>query len=274
MLRWRIATGSILAAAALAVVWLAAEPVLAGVFAAVTLVAADEWAVLAGLSGAQRFGYLIAAAFGLVIAGALVTSQVALSVLVGGAAIIWLVALGYLTAYGLGRERPWPTPVTLVVGVLLLAASWLSLIGPYSQGVNGAYWLTALFVMVWGSDIGGYFAGRAWGKRPLSRRISPSKTWEGCLGGLLLAAVALAGLIALINALGGFVDTAPWHHLLLVPPVVAAAIAGDLFESVLKRQAGVKDSGRIIAGHGGVLDRLDALLMAAPMYAVLATGSA
>jgi phosphatidate cytidylyltransferase len=274
MLRWRILTGTILAVAALTVVWSAPTTVVAAVFAAVALFAGDEWAGLAGLDRPARLGYVLALGLALAAVAGLMAMELPLGVLVGAAAVVWLTALGHLVAYARGRQQPWSKPAMLVIGGLLLTASWVSVIAPYSQNQHGAYWLTALFIMVWGSDIGGYFAGRAWGSRALSRRISPSKTWEGCAGGLVLALVGLAALIALVSGLGLFVGKPPWHHLLFVAPVVAAAIAGDLFESVLKRQAGVKDSGRIVAGHGGVLDRVDALLMAAPVYAVLAVGSA
>jgi phosphatidate cytidylyltransferase len=130
---------------------------------------------------------------------------------------------------------------------------------------HGPWLVLWTMLMVWGSDIGGYFIGRAWGKHKLAPAVSPGKTVEGLFGGvgaallLSLLMVAAAGLpiaallcIVVITLLG-----------------VAAAVFGDLFESLIKRVAGVKDSGNLLPGHGGVLDRIDAVLAAAPVAAVL-----
>ena len=124
-----------------------------------------------------------------------------------------------------------------------------------------------LFLLVWGADIGGYFAGRRFGRRKLAPAVSPGKTWAGAVGGLLLAgAVTLLPL----SVLGRPVLT--WAP--VVAALVVLSIFGDLFESALKRQRGVKDSGALLPGHGGVLDRIDALLAALPAFALLASRGA
>jgi phosphatidate cytidylyltransferase len=119
-----------------------------------------------------------------------------------------------------------------------------------------------LTVMV--SDSAQYFVGRAFGRRPLAPRVSPKKTIEGAYGGFVFGTAALVGLGA------WWLPTVPVPmRVLLGVTVVALGIAGDLFESMLKRSAGVKDSSSLIPGHGGVLDRIDALLFAAPIYYVV-----
>ena len=127
------------------------------------------------------------------------------------------------------------------------------------NGLLLALWALAL---VWATDIGAFFAGRSIGGPRLAPRISPAKTWSGLIGGVLLATLLAAGLHA--------ADGLPLHLLLATPFLAVLAQAGDLFESVLKRRAGVKDSGGILPGHGGVLDRLDGVVPVAPVAALLA----
>jgi phosphatidate cytidylyltransferase len=145
------------------------------------------------------------------------------------------------------------------VGITLLSLVWLR-----SQGGNA--WAIVLFVllMVWASDIGAFFAGRLIGGPRLAPRISPNKTWSGFGGGLLLAAlVALAWRAAMTG-------TTEWGRIVMLAIVLSmAGQAGDLFESAVKRRFGVKDSGQLIPGHGGMLDRIDALLAVAPLFAVM-----
>jgi phosphatidate cytidylyltransferase len=125
-------------------------------------------------------------------------------------------------------------------------------------------------VLSWGSDTGAYFAGRAIGGPKLYEKVSPKKTWAGAIGGVL---AATAGAFALAGTVGPAVDPA---HLAVIAPVASAfGQVGDLAESLLKRSVGVKDSGRIMPGHGGLLDRVDALIFAGPVlfcYAVLVLG--
>ena len=132
---------------------------------------------------------------------------------------------------------------------------------------DGAWWVFDTLVITWAYDTGAYFAGSLLGRRPFMHHISPKKTVEGVLGGLFLS--GLAGLI--------FVPTTglvPWQGILLGVALAVAAQAGDLVESMVKRQTGVKDSGALVPGHGGILDRIDSLLFTAPLaaYAALLLG--
>jgi phosphatidate cytidylyltransferase len=133
---------------------------------------------------------------------------------------------------------------------------------------SGAAWLLTLLLVVWGYDTGAYLTGRWLGRRRLIDHISPSKTIEGLAGGLITATLA-AGIGAWLIGLQ------PWHPLVIGPLVGLAAQAGDLAESMLKRAAGRKESGFLIPGHGGILDRVDSFLFAAPVlagYALLVVG--
>lgn len=135
---------------------------------------------------------------------------------------------------------------------------------------NGPSLLAFLFCVVWAGDIAALYIGRAWGRRKLAPSLSPNKTWIGALGsvaGSLLAAGGLLGLAAWMQSWNSVKLSYPeeyWYWLILAVIVNVAAQIGDLAESALKRSAGVKDSGNLLPGHGGILDRIDALLLAAP----------
>jgi phosphatidate cytidylyltransferase len=133
----------------------------------------------------------------------------------------------------------------------------------------GSAWALLLIVVVWGYDTGAYFSGRLLGRRRLIDHISPSKTLEGLAGGLVTATLA-AGVGAWLVGLPA------WHPLILGPLIGLTAQAGDLAESLVKRAAGRKESGFIVPGHGGILDRIDSFLFAAPAlagYALLVAGA-
>lgn len=151
----------------------------------------------------------------------------------------------------------------LYVALLLGHLSWLR------TDRLGAWWVFTALVATWAYDTGAYFAGRSFGKHAFMHHISPSKTREGVIGGLVLC--TLAGLVAVPT-----IHLSPWQALLLGFAIGVAAQIGDLVESMLKRQTGVKDSGTIIPGHGGVLDRIDSLLFTGTLtaWAALAFGYA
>ena len=136
---------------------------------------------------------------------------------------------------------------------------------------NGPSLVAFLLCTVWAGDIAALYVGRTWGRHKLSPKLSPNKTWEGAIGsvaGSLLAAGGLLGLAAWVESMDSVRLSYPedvWYWLVLAVVVNVAAQVGDLAESALKRSAGIKDSGTLLPGHGGVLDRIDALLLAAPV---------
>ena len=121
--------------------------------------------------------------------------------------------------------------------------------------------LLLMLVIIWGADVGAYFAGKTWGKTKLAPVVSPNKTWEGALGGLVLA-VAVGMAVASLLSLE--LDWLKFTVFVIV--MVVLSVFGDLFESMLKRQANIKDSSNILPGHGGLLDRLDSTLSVAPFF--------
>jgi len=132
---------------------------------------------------------------------------------------------------------------------------------------RGFVLVVGLLVLVWAYDTGAFLVGSRWGRRRLAPRLSPGKTWEGVLGGLLLAFLAALGVLGIGEIAPGLSGIVRMGHALGLSLVVSvAAQLGDLFESLLKRAAGVKDAGGLFPGHGGMLDRIDALLFALPVY--------
>jgi phosphatidate cytidylyltransferase len=157
--------------------------------------------------------------------------------------------------------------IALVAHLAPTGGSWNTSVGALGLG-SGVAWALMLVLVVWGYDTGAYLSGRLVGSRRMLDHISPSKTVEGLVGGLILATIA-AGIGAALIGLE------PWHPLVIGPVVGLAAQAGDLAESMLKRAAGRKESGFLVPGHGGILDRMDSFLFAAPVlagYALLVAG--
>jgi phosphatidate cytidylyltransferase len=169
------------------------------------------------------------------------------------AAMIW-----HLVAYERGRD-PAATDFTVTLGGLV----YLGWIGAYLIELrnmeNGLWWLLLVLPAVWFADTAAYFIGSRFGKHRLSPRLSPKKTWEGYWGGVFFGTLGTAGLAVLWHSLGGPAVTW-WQGAALGAALSILTTLGDLGESMLKRQAGVKDSSHIIPGHGGVLDRIDSWL--------------
>ncbi len=254
MLKERVLTALVAVVALLAVLFLAPERVARLVIAAVFVAAAWEWSAFLGTSASGARLTFVALIAVLEVALWLLMPDVRLYRLIVTAAVAWWVAALVWMLY-------FPTPIPAIVawfcGVLVLlpayaAIDWLYLESPLL--------LLALLVLVWLADIGAYFAGRFFGRVKLAPAISPGKTWEGVLGGLL--AVLLAAFAAALYTQRGVA--------VLVPFCLAVAllsVVGDLTVSMFKRNAGVKDSGTLLPGHGGVLDRIDSVCAAAPLFA-------
>lgn len=163
------------------------------------------------------------------------------------------------------RRRPGGAPLTkLALGFAYIAPASAALVWLRADPTAGLDDVLFLFVVVWASDVGAYVAGRMFGGPKLAPRVSPGKTWSGAVGGL--ACAVLVGMAVSHSGVGGMT----LHAALVAAVLGLLAQAGDLLESGLKRHFGVKDSSRLIPGHGGLLDRLDGVLAAAPAAAALA----
>jgi phosphatidate cytidylyltransferase len=274
MLKTRILTVLILVPCVLAALFLL-PPRAWGVAALLVAgAAAHEWARLVGLLRTSRWLFI----GGVVLVGiALLFAppfefvrgwpDAVVLVVCGASGLFWLAAAPWWVVLR------WPTtaPVPMaMVGWVVLVGAWMALV---ELQARSPWLLLAAMGLVWIADTAAYFAGRAFGRRKLAPQVSPGKTWEGVYGALLAVGVYAVALVPLARAAGlvlpiGTVVIATWLVFALL--VAAISIIGDLFESLLKRQAGVKDSGALLPGHGGVLDRIDALLAAMPLVALAA----
>ena len=273
MTRTRVIAALVMAPLAICAILFLPTDWLAAVAAVVFLTGLWEWLRLAGLEDTLPRTVLLVLNLLLMVlmvwasAGSLVLFQIAALVGVGW----WLLALLWLRFFNFGSTGGIANLVKLAAGSFAVIPSWASLVLIHATGItqpqnqqNGHIWLLSALVLVWAADSGAYFAGRSFGRHKLAPRISPNKTWEGLLGGLIAGVVCSAGLALLAG-----LPMAQLPALLLVAAVaVLASVLGDLFESLLKRQAGAKDSGTLIPGHGGVLDRIDGVLAALPVFVI------
>jgi phosphatidate cytidylyltransferase len=180
--------------------------------------------------------------------------------------IWWLLALMWLGRYQFASDHDTHARAfKLAAGALSVIPAWCALAWIHASVPNGHRWLLAALLVVWAADTGAYFVGRKFGKHKLAPRVSPNKTIEGLIGGVV-AGVSV-GVIAAYYLAGAPLAQLPAVALVALIAVLFSVI-GDLFESLLKRHAGVKDSGHLIPGHGGILDRIDGVLAALPVFAL------
>ena len=269
MLRQRVATSLLLAAVLIAgLAWLP-QPLLATVLGAVVALAAWEWAALAGYRRAPaRAAYALVcglALFGLYrycgLAGPARLDRV--QPLLGLACLWWALALLWVRSYPASAPL-WGSRVPLnVMGLLVLLPPGLAALYLLNYD-SGRLLLLAVVVVVAAADIGAWFVGRRYGRHRLAAAVSPAKSWEGFCGGLA-ACLLLAALLAWWLPLPQLSRPALFA---LIAVTALASVLGDLLESMVKRHCGVKDSGTLLPGHGGLLDRIDGLTAALPVFAL------
>lgn len=261
MLRTRIITALALLAGFLFIVLLLPKPAVAAVFGVVAGLLAWEWAGMMAIDRAGRFLF----------AGVVLVSCLAAYNQPDFAfPKLWLVsALFWLVVAPLWLWRRWPMSANDIAGY---AAGWLLIVPTWSAMValqdRSPWWLFAAMALVWVADIAAYFAGRAFGRHKLAPAISPGKTWEGVVGAIV--GVFVYGFGAALVAGISPLDNLRWMPLLVV--LTGVSIIGDLFESLVKRQAGLKDSSNLLPGHGGFLDRLDSQTSTLPLVALIVFG--
>lgn len=265
MLKTRVVTAIVLLTVLLPVTLFAPLGGFGALIGFVLVFAAWEWAKLLKLPGVWPFAY--AALAGVVLVAYVFAGAPRGDAVSRAAAVFWMAA----APFALLRK---PTLVggawrcfLLAAGLVLFVACWHALVAARATGV---IFVLSLLLIVWLADIGAYFAGRRFGRHKLAPAISPGKTWEGAIGGWLsvvvVATLMLAahpGVTTVAGVLVGRLGIV--GAVLALSLLVAFSIVGDLFESLLKRQAGVKDSSQLLPGHGGVLDRIDALLPVLPL---------
>ncbi|WXL27192.1 phosphatidate cytidylyltransferase [Ectopseudomonas mendocina] len=262
MLKQRIITALFMLPVALCGFFLLNSGWFALFIGAVVTVGAWEWARLAGFES-----QLMRVVYSLLVAGALailyLVPQLAGWVLLLG--VVWWVIATLLVLNYPSSSRSWSSPVTrLLIGLLILLPAWQGLV-LFKQWPESNALILAVMVLVWGADIGAYFAGRRFGKRKLAPQVSPGKSWEGVYGGLL-ATLLICLAVAFYRdwSLGGTLLAMAGTVV-----IVLISVVGDLTESMFKRQAGLKDSSNLLPGHGGILDRIDSLTAAIPVFAAL-----
>ena len=225
------------------------------------LVGAWEWTALCHIKNlAGRLLYIVV----LVITGVIFLITPSWSMALMGVAVLWWLWIFIeVLAYPDVRQGFLASRLgKLLSGFVVLLPAWIALPLLRELSAHGAWLALFLLLVVWAADTGAYFAGHRWGKTKLAPLISPGKTWEGVAGGLVLV-LALAIITGLVFANRG---TSLWAWVALALVTGFVSVLGDLFESRLKRAAGVKDSGTLFPGHGGVLDRIDAFTAAAPVF--------
>lgn len=269
MLKTRIITALILAPIVIGGIFFLPPVGFALFTAAIITLGAWEWANMSGLEQQTgRVGY--AAATAIILYGLVDVSAVAVLWL---ALLWWVVCFLLVRSYPAGSERWGSMPVRAIMGLLVLVPAWVGLnhlrAGGFQFGDTSNNLLVILYVfcVVWVADIGAYFAGRTFGKAKLAPRVSPGKSWAGVWGGL--AAVAVLALVASLLVSASASETA----LLIIASLITGMVSvlGDLLESMLKRFRGIKDSSQLLPGHGGVMDRIDSLTAAAPVFALIIT---
>ncbi|SAL64765.1 phosphatidate cytidylyltransferase [Caballeronia peredens] len=264
MLKTRVITAIVLLAVLVPITLFAPVGAFGALIGVVVVFAAWEWGRLLKLNGAGPVAYALVAGIALIFSTWLGVASKPLYQMAG---IFWVLAGPYvllrkpMLAAGAWRG------FLLFAGIVVFVACWHAVVDARTRGVA---FVLSLLLVVWLADIGAYFAGKALGRHKLAPSISPGKTWEGAIGGwvavIVIGALAAATGFYAPTVFTAFVERLGWDRsFVAVSVLVAFSVVGDLFESLLKRQAGVKDSSGLLPGHGGVLDRIDALLPVLPI---------
>lgn len=255
MLIRRIVTALVFGIAVIAAITLLPSLWAGVVLGAIWLAGVYEWSGFTGLGNSARMGFVLVNALLMIGIGQLLYLDILLYGLLSAAVLWWLLAFVTLRSYPRDFSVPW----TIAAGTATLIPAWGLLAWLHSETVDGPALILVLLAIVWSADSGAYFVGRAIGRHKLAPSVSPGKTWEGVIGGLATAAV--------VGAATGFLTEEGMLRVAWVAAATAAlSVVGDLNVSMFKRNAGLKDSGRLLPGHGGVLDRADSVTAAVAMF--------
>lgn len=262
MLRYRVLTAAVLIPCVFAGLFLTSSAGFAVITAGILLLGAWEWPVMGGFNTlTTRIAYVLATAILLVFFFAIPLGAQSTGYWLALVTVGWLLIFVWIIRYPLSTTA-WSNPLILMLlGGFVLIPCWVALNWLRSSSVWQSL-LILLLLLVWGADTGAYFVGRWLGKRKLLPAVSPGKTWAG-FGGAFVTVVCIAQIAYLVTEL----FNVWWQPILLGLATLGAAVVGDLAESMFKRNQGIKDSGSLLPGHGGVLDRIDSLTAAAPIFA-------
>ena len=276
MTKTRLLAALIMAPVAIAAILLLSTPWIVALAAVVFLAGLWEWFELADVEDTLARTVLLVAHLALMVAivwasrSASGYSYVLFQLASVLGVVWWLLSLLWLRHYDFAsNHETWARFFKLAAGALAVIPAWCALAWIHATEPNGHVWLFTALAIVWAADSAAYFAGRHFGAtlfngRKLAPRVSPNKTYAGLAGGVLAGVVVGVCGSLLAGATGGQVPLVALVSLV----ATLASVIGDLFESLLKRHAGVKDSGHLIPGHGGVLDRIDGVLAALPVFAM------
>ena len=262
MLKQRIITAIILASVIISAVIFMPTQIFALVLAAIICVAAWEWAACAGFHDMpEKFLYVSLILLCLVVCLVLLQKQWIVLIIVCGLAW-WIIAMFLVARYQMNKSINLSSRIMkAMIGGAILIPAWLSLILIHLN-TSGVSLMLFLFFLIWLADSAAYFSGRKFGIKKLANNVSPGKSWEGVYGALLMSLIFGASY-AFYTDMRTIVAV---YFVLLVLFTVSFSILGDLVESMFKLMAGIKDSSNILPGHGGVLDRVDSLTSAAPVF--------
>ncbi len=258
MLKQRIITALVLVPLVLGAIFYLPNHWFALAMAVPVLLAAYEWANIMGHEApANRVPFIA-------VTGVLMSLVYWLSLkfVVPLAILWWLVAFRLVKAYPQGTDSWSDQPKMFAIGLFLLVPAWLGLVMLQGQE-HGSAWVMYVMFLIWGADTGAYFAGRQFGKNKLAPAVSPGKSKEGMWGGIVTTFLLASGVAAFTHAseLVGLVA-----FLVISMVAVFASVLGDLVESMFKRYRGIKDSSQLLPGHGGILDRVDSVTAAVPVF--------
>lgn len=265
MLKQRVLTAAVLGGLTAGIILLGSKPLYAGLLGLFVFFAAWEWCGLCDHAAAAvtRILYAFVMAASLFFLAWMLPGDVIPGIFITGT-LWWCVAGMMVIAYQAGKQAiPRQVLLNYLIGGLVLLPATLCLLYLYDLN-NGEELVLLFFVLIWVVDSAAYFTGRKLGRTRLADRVSPGKSWEGFAGSLVAAILLAVGYATLAGKAGS--DT-----LKLVTLFIATAgfsAIGDLFESMYKRNLNIKDSGRLLPGHGGILDRIDSLTAAAPVYSL------
>ncbi|HBX26702.1 MAG TPA: phosphatidate cytidylyltransferase [Gammaproteobacteria bacterium] len=267
MLKARVLTAVVILPVALLVLFVFPEDAFAFSVGVIVLIGAWEWIRLSGVVNRLVTLYLL-----LILSGALIWSYFLplahVPVLLAIGCVFWIGASLLVVIYPRSRKQLGGRRIKLGFGLLVLIPAYVALL--YLRRHEAHVPLIALLVTtIWAADVGAYFVGRQFGITKLAPHVSPGKSWAGLFGGMVVALILGTICVLIGQPAGQFFSPIIWSTLTtIIAMTVLFSVSGDLFESLIKREQGVKDSSSLLPGHGGVMDRIDSLTAAAPIFAL------